>query len=493
MAQINSILFQRGVSKRWYVAVTEAIGFLNSRDWKNLRWWSVAPLSTHFIHANPGAIVRMAVCLRERLERLVRRWYGAVTEAIGSLNGRNWKSLERSSVFPVQLSTHVIYANPGAIVRFMAACLQERLERLVISPPRTYGIRRGRWSLRLLGDRNDCLKYLYLCYIDVRDVAVLGRFSALEQVRFEDCTFDVVDVRAFAEMPALKELSLSGCEQLDLSLLHQCESLLRLDVDLCDFLDNGSIAMLSQIASLTALSLSHCVNVTNVSPLSSCLALEELTLDCTSVDAAGIEALEYIPTLRVLYMWECRRLRDVTCLQRCVSLEMLALNGSPVTSMGLRGLETIPTLRSLDVSQCDVLTVVGLTSCYALKSLDLSETKVDDAGIAGLENIPSLTRLDLKGCSRITSVCLLRMSRSIRGLNLSKTGITATGLVGLNEIPTLEIVALENCQQLTDVSSLRGCRSLRRLCLAGTSIVGGGLEGLESVAHFVPVACPLQQ
>jgi hypothetical protein len=66
--------------------------------------------------------------------------------------------------------------------------------------------------------------------------------------------------------------------------------------------DNGSVAMLAQIASLTSLSLSYCVNVTNVSPLSSCLALEELTLNRTSVDAAGIEGLERIPTLRKLYL-----------------------------------------------------------------------------------------------------------------------------------------------------------------------------------------------
>jgi hypothetical protein len=69
-AQISSILCQRCVSKRWYGAVTEAIGFLNGRNWKSLVWWSVvSQLSTHFTYANPGAIVRfMAVCLRERLE-----------------------------------------------------------------------------------------------------------------------------------------------------------------------------------------------------------------------------------------------------------------------------------------------------------------------------------------------------------------------------------------------------------------------------------------
>jgi hypothetical protein len=410
-AQMSGILCQRGVSKRWYGAVTEAVGFLNGRYSKSTLWWASSPL---------------------------------------------------------QLSTHFTHANPGAIVHFMAVCLREHLEELVILRPTTYSTRREGWSLRLLGERNDCLKRLHFHNIDVRGVAVLGRFSAIELVDFEACTLDVVDLIIFAEMPALKELSLN----------------------LDDFLDNSSIVALAQITSLTSLSLSDCTNVTNVSPLASCLALEELTLSYTRVDAAGIEGLERIPTLRKLDLLKCRRLRDVTCLQRCVSLETLDLYGSPVTSTGIRGLENIRTLHSLKIGASDVSNVVGLSSSRALTSLDLSETNVGNAGIAGLANIASLTRLDLTGCSRITSVCLLRMSRSIRALNLSETGITAEGLVGLNEIPTLEIVALENCQKLADVRSLRECRSLRSLWAAGTPLAPEGLEGLESVAHFIPVVCP---
>jgi Leucine-rich repeat (LRR) protein len=429
-AQISSILCQRRVSKLWYGAVTEAIGFLNGRDWGRLEWWSVR--------------------------------------------------------LPKRLSTHFPYADSEAIVRFMAVCLRERLETLVITRPPAYNTRREGWSLRLLCERNDCLKHLHLRYIDVRDVAVLGRCSALELLHFEDCTLDVHDVRIFVEMHSLKRLGLSGCQPLDLSLRHPRAPLRRQNLDGCDFWGNGSIAVLSQITALTSLSLSYCSNVTNVSPLSSCLALEELILTRTGVDAAGIEGLERIPTLRRLYLWECRQLRDVTCLQRCVSLETLALKGSPVTGMGIRGLENIPGLRSLNIGASDVSTVVGLTSCNALKWLELYSTDVDDAGIAGLENIASLTHLDLKGCSRITSVCSLRMSRSIWVLNLSDTGITAAGLVGLNEIPTLEIVALENCRKLTDVRSLRGCPSLCALWVAGTPLAAGGLEGLESVAHSIP-------
>jgi hypothetical protein len=149
-------------------------------------------------------------------------------------------------VLSLQLSTHFTHVNPGAIVRFMVVCLRERLEKLVIARP-TYSTRREGWSLRLLGERNDCLKHLRLRYIDVRDVAVLGRCSALEQVLFEDCTLDVRDVTAFAQMPSLTELSLTGCQPtLDLSLLHQCESLLSLNLDSCQFVDNGSVAMLAK-------------------------------------------------------------------------------------------------------------------------------------------------------------------------------------------------------------------------------------------------------
>jgi hypothetical protein len=71
----------------------------------------------------------------------------------------------------------------------------------------------------LLGGHNDCLKRLVFRYIDVRNAAVLSRFSALEQVLFEACTFDVFVTMVFAQTPALKELSLSGCQRLDLSLL----------------------------------------------------------------------------------------------------------------------------------------------------------------------------------------------------------------------------------------------------------------------------------
>jgi hypothetical protein len=254
-----------------------------------------------------------------------KQWYGAVKEAIGFLNGRHWTSLEWGPNSPL-LPTHFKDVDLGAVLRLIVVCLRERLERLVVfRGSQGYRVARGRWPVWLLGERNEVLKYLQLHHISVCDAAFLGNFSALEQVLFEGCTLDVRDVTAFAEMPSLTNLSLSSCQTtLSLSSLHQCKSLLSLNLDSCQFVDNGSVAMLAQISSLTFLSLSRCVNVTNASPLSSCRVLEELTLDCTGVDAAGIKGLERTPKLRKLYLRDCRQLRDVTCLQGCVSLETLA-------------------------------------------------------------------------------------------------------------------------------------------------------------------------
>jgi hypothetical protein len=424
-------------------------------------------------------------------------WYGAVTQTIGLLNGRNWKSLHCGpSGFSVSaaeevettrfVNKHFKKVKIRAVLRLMTVCLRRQLEKLtIIWCAQAHRSAREEWSVRLLGERNDRLKQLQLSCIDVCDVGALGCFSALEQLSFCDCKLDVGDVTAFAEMPALTQLGLSSClSKLDLSPLHRCQSLRSLALDSCRFVDNNSIPIFAQIAALTFLNLAHCSRVTNISALASCPALYQLTLDFTDIDAAGIHGLERIPTLQILSLQACPKLCDVACLQRCVSLVALLLTGSPLTNEGLRGLENIRTLHSLWIGDCGVSTVACLGSSRALTSLHLSGTKVNNAGIAGLEGTASLTELDLKGCKQITSVQVLGASRSVRILNLAETRVTAEGIAALSKIPTLEAVALMRCHKLNDLRDLRGCRSLRKLWLAGTVIADGGLEGLESVVSF---------
>jgi hypothetical protein len=186
-------------------------------------------------------------------------WYGAVTQAIGFLNGRNWKSVQcgPSSIAEEVETTrfvneHFKNVKIGAVLRLMTVCLQRQLEKLIVTwtwiQALSDGSARDKWSVRLLGKRNDCLKQLQLFGIDVCDVGVLGCFSALEQISFYDCTLDVGHVTAFAEMPSLTELSLRSCQStLDLSSLHRCQTIRSLSLDSCSFVDNNSIPIFAQI------------------------------------------------------------------------------------------------------------------------------------------------------------------------------------------------------------------------------------------------------
>jgi hypothetical protein len=317
-AQISSVLCQRTVSKLWHGAVTQAIGFLNGRNWKSVQWF-------------PDSLLPTA------------------------------KEKETTRV----IKEHFKNVKMGAVLRLMTVCLRRQLEKLIVIWSGTQAHRsvREEWSVRLLGERNDRLKQLQLFCIDVCDVGALGCFSALERIDFYDCTLDVGDVTAFAEMPSLTQLSLSLYQsKLDLSSLHRCQLLRSLSLDACQFVDNNSIPIFAQIPALTSLFLARCSHVTNVSALASCPALCRLTLDYTGIDAAGIHGLERIPTLQILSLRACPNLCDLTCLQRCVSLVTLLLSFSPLTNEGLRGLENIRTLRTLTLSDWLPTRVLGLIS-----------------------------------------------------------------------------------------------------------------------------------
>jgi hypothetical protein len=85
----------------------------------------------------------------------------------------------------------------GAVLRLMTVCLQRQLEKLIVTWSWIQAHRsvREEWSVRLLGERNDCLKQLQLFCIDVCDVGALGCFSALEQIDFYDCNLTLATLR----------------------------------------------------------------------------------------------------------------------------------------------------------------------------------------------------------------------------------------------------------------------------------------------------------
>jgi hypothetical protein len=341
-------------------------------------------------------------------------WQGAVSDAVGFLNGRRWTRLVRDG----PLWSSLCLDDADVVVRCALLCLGPRLETFEWQ----YVTSGFDLPLCLLGENNTVLTTLSLTWPAFHygerptDVSCLRNCSALKILCLSHISVTDASIRGLKAVPTLEIVSLWGCHR-----------------------------------------------TTDVSCLQKCRALKTLDLLDTDVTDAGIRGLELIPTLEVLIFSGCNRITDVSCLRSCPALKKLDLTITGVGDAGIRGLELIPTLEDLKLSDCGrILDVSCLRSCPALKKLDLSSTRVTDAGIRGLELIPTLEDFKLSDCSRILDVSYLRSCPALKKLHLSLTSVTDAGIRGLELIPTLEDLDLTGCKYVHDLSALRN-RPLLRL------------------------------
>jgi hypothetical protein len=287
-------------------------------------------------------------------------WQGAVSDAVGFLNGRCWTELNIHSPLFVTLCLD----GRAAVERCALLCLGPRVKTVDGRFPFPSG---------LLGEENNALTTLTLRH-------------------------GTTDVRGLKNCRALKTLGFASRGEVT-------------DADL-----RG----LELIPALEDLDLSLCSDVTDVSCLRDSRALKKLNLWFTGVTDAGIRGLELILTLEVLYLASCSRTTDVSCLRDSRALKVLDLRCTAVTDAGIRGLALIPTLEVLDLWDCKRLTDVScMRSCRALKFLDLSRSNVTDAGIRGLELNPTLEVLYLDCCNQVHDLSALRNRPSLRISKLS--------------------------------------------------------------------------
>jgi hypothetical protein len=350
-------------------------------------------------------------------------WQGAVSDAVGFLNGRCWTHLGNDG--PLLMLD--LDDDDAVVARCALLCLAHRLETLEW----TYLTDQLDFVMRLLGENNMVLTAL-----------------SLTDIRRMNCR-PITDVSWLQNFRALKKLILwnstgatdAGIRDLELSHFH---------------------AWSSVISTLEELSLCGCKQITDVSCLQNCRALKKLNLLGTNVTDAGIRGLELILTLEELNLG-CTQITDVSSLQHCRALKKLNLSNTSVTDAGIRGLEHITTLEDLSILCCMQITDVScLQNCRALKKLVLLGTNVTDADIRGLELILTLEELSLWGCKQITDVSCLRHCRALKNLILSSTSVTDAGIRGLELIPTLEGLDLRGCKQVHDLRGLR-TRLLLRL------------------------------
>jgi Leucine-rich repeat (LRR) protein len=328
-------------------------------------------------------------------------WQGAVSDAVGFLNGRCWTELSIHSPLLVALCLD----DDAVVNRCALLCLGPRLETLEGRFPFPSG---------LLGEENNALTTLTLQH-GTTDVRGLKNCRALKSLGFSCNNVTDADMRGLELIPALEDIRLPLF---------------------------GS-------------------KVTDVSCLSYSRALKKLHLRYTSVTNAGIRGLELIPTLEDLDL-RYTHVTDVSRLRDCRALKVLKLSNSNVTDAGIRGLELIPTLEDLNLARCEQLTDVScLRDSRALKKLYLWRTGVTDAGIRGLELIPTLEHLTLECCWQVTDVSCMRNCRALKELDLSKSNVTDAGIRGLELIPTLVLLNLQSCSHVHDLSALRNRLSPR--------------------------------
>jgi Leucine-rich repeat (LRR) protein len=285
-------------------------------------------------------------------------WQGAVSDAVGFLNGRCWTRLRFYSPLLVTLCRH----DGAAGDRCVLLCLGPRLETLADHFPFPSG---------LLGEENNALTTLTLRH-GTTDVRGLKNCRALKTLRFasdsvRDASVTDADIRGLELIPALEDIEVQRC--------------------------------------------SH---VTNVSCLRDSRTLKKLSLRYTGVTDAGIRGLELIPTLEDLNLTGTR-VTDVSCLRDSRALKKLNLSSTGVTDAGIRGLELIPTLEDINLDGCTSVTDVScLRNSRALKKLNLICTGVTNAGIRGLELIPTLVVLQLQSCNQVHDLSALRNRSSLR-------------------------------------------------------------------------------
>jgi Leucine-rich repeat (LRR) protein len=455
LGRVAGLLSFRGVSAEWQGAVSDAVGFLNGRCWNRLdchRYF--APIGSDELWArfrldDADVVARCAVlCLRQRLETVTWSWSSSMWFPVRLLGETN------ETLVTLNLRHSLRSLDDLSCLLGCVALRELSLRGTQVTNESFAGLGPLLARLHKL-DLSECGQ--------LTAISNLAPATSLRELNLADS--DVADLRSLEELVALETLDTTNIRIEDLSILRQCRRLVTVTA-------NGDITALESIIHAAPPSLVDCrlhidrpvraLDSRSLSCLRRCTVLK-----FSYLDSASLQGLEEIPSLELLHL-EGTGVDDVRSLASCRALRELRLHHplmrSLVNDAGIIGLERIATLEVLNLASCKHITsVTGLRHCTALRELILHGTRVTDAGIAGLECIVTLTKLSLANTS-ITSVSSLRHSPSLRELDISNTGTTAAGTMGLDEIGTLRCLTAGERTQL-DASTLRRCQSLRQVNL----------------------------
>jgi Leucine-rich repeat (LRR) protein len=466
LGRVAGLLSFRGVSTEWQGAVSDAVGFLNGRCWNRLECneylspYDSSELWTRLRLDDVATVASCAVlCLRQRLETVVCIWASFPLRLLGEAN---------KALVTLSLDDDL---RPVDDLSCLLGCVALRELSL-------HGTAATNESFAGLGPLLARLHKLDLSRCEqLKAISNLAPATSLRELDLMSSS--VESLQGLEKLVALETLDVTYIGTTDLSILRQCPRLVTLTA-------KGDITALEGVIHAAAPSLVDCrLRIDGTvraldSRFLSCLR-RSTVLMFIDLDKASLKGLAEIPSLEQLDLSHTG-VDNVRSLAGCRALRKLMLQGSVVLDVGIMGLERIATLEELNLSFCEHITsVTSLRHCAALRELFLGGTRVTDAGIAGLECIAMLTKLSLANCTLITSVSSLRRSPSLRELDISNTGVTAVGTTGLDEIGTLQCLKAGGRAQL-DAPTLRRCRSLREVDLSASDVTDAVLAALADVS-----------
>ncbi|XP_011028063.1 PREDICTED: putative disease resistance protein At4g19050 isoform X2 [Populus euphratica] len=218
----------------------------------------------------------------------------------------------------------------------------------------------------------------------------------------------------------LKELDLSGCENLDgLQGLNALQKLEVLDLSGCVALPEIQVQSFLNMSRLRKLNLSA-TKVESLSSLTSSCLCQLVLKDCTNLKI--LPSSKSLSKLEVLDLCGAKALGEILSELCAHMIHLQNLNLSHIILQEFSFVAKFTKLRQLSLECCRGLaTVPFLTELTGLEILDLSETDV--CSLSSLEKLSHLSRLLLRKCSRLHNLPSLKSLIRLEVLDISESGV----------------------------------------------------------------------
>lgn len=304
------------------------------------------------------------------------------------------------------------------------------------------------------------LRQLILSYGSRVDLALadsLQKLSMLQSIKLDGCKVTCSGLKAIGNWcVSLSELSLSKClgvtdEGLS-SLVTKHKDLRKLDITCCRKITHASVAHITNsCSSLVSLKMESCALILAEAFVligQRCQFLEELDVTDNEIDDEGLKAISRCSQLKSLKLGICLNISD---------------EGLVHIGIGCSKLNELDLYRSDGIGDSSISAIA--TGCPGLEMINIAYCKsITDRSLMSLSNCSKLNTLESRGCPLITSVGLEAVS------------------TGCKQLSKLDIKKCHNIDDAGMISLAHFSQNLKQINLSYTSVTDVGLLSLASIS-----------